>query len=256
MVASRTGAVVAAVAWVCTLAVAAEPARMDRYQLLEFHDANGAVQPVTSADEWQRRRAEILAGMQEVMGELPSRDQLVPLDPQVVEEVDAGTHVRRLVTYQSEAGSRTPAYLCIPKDVLAEKRRAPAVLCLHPTDNQVGHQVVVGLGGRANRQYAAELAARGYVTVSPSYPHLANYWPNLEQLGYASGTMKAIWDNMPPWIWSRRCPAWICRRSGGHRPLAGRPQRDVHRRVRPAHCGRGVQLRVRLVPRLLRRSRT
>ena len=76
------------------------------------------------------------------------------------------------------------------------KRRAPAVLCLHPTDNQVGHQVVVGFGGRGGRQYAAELAERGYVTISPSYPHLANYWPNLEQLGYVSGTMKAIWDNM------------------------------------------------------------
>jgi len=188
--------VAALIAWVCTIAAGDEPARMDRYKLLEFRDANGVVQPVTSADEWHRRRAEILAGMQEVMGALPSRDQLVPLDPQVVEEVDAGTYVRRLITYQSEAGSRTPAYLCIPKDVLAAKCRAPAVLCLHPTDNQVGHQVVVGLGGRANRCYAAELAEHGYVTISPSYPHLANYWPNLEQLGYASGTMKAIWDNM------------------------------------------------------------
>jgi hypothetical protein len=39
------------------------------------------------------------------------------------------------------------------------------------------------------------LAERGYVTLSPSYPHLANYWPNLGALGYSSGTMKAIWDN-------------------------------------------------------------
>ena len=73
--------------------------------------------------------------------------------------------------------------------------KAPAVLCLHPTDNKVGHKVVVGLGGREGRQYAAELAERGYVTFSPSYPHLADYWPNLGKLGYISGTMKAIWDN-------------------------------------------------------------
>ena len=33
------------------------------------------------------------------------------------------------------------------------------------------------------------------MTLSPSYPHLANYWPNLSKLGYVSGTMKAIWDN-------------------------------------------------------------
>jgi hypothetical protein len=79
--------------------------------------------------------------------------------------------------------------------VLAGQRRAHAVLCLHPTDNQVGHQVVVGLGGREGRAYAAELAERGYVTLSPAYPHLANYWPNLGKLGYVSGTMKAVWDN-------------------------------------------------------------
>ncbi len=100
-----------------------------------------------------------------------------------------------MISYQSEPGCRTPAYLCIPDEVLAGKRIARAVLCLHPTDARVGHQVVVGLGGREGRQYASELAERGFVTLSPAYPHLANYWPNLGKLGYVSGTMKAIWDN-------------------------------------------------------------
>ena len=69
------------------------------------------------------------------------------------------------------------------------------MLCLHPTDGKVGHQVVVGLGGREGRQYAAELAQLGYVTLSPAYPLMANYQPELAALGYKSGTMKAIWDN-------------------------------------------------------------
>jgi hypothetical protein len=133
--------------------------------------------------------------MIEVMGTLPDEARRAPLEVSVVEEADAGTYIRQLLTYQSEPQSRTPAYLCIPKDVWAGRRKAPAVLCLHPTDNKVGHQVVLGLDGRPGRSYAAELAERGYVTLSPSYPHLANYWPNLEQLGYVSGTMKAIWDN-------------------------------------------------------------
>ena len=30
----------------------------------------------------------------------------------------------------------------------------------------------------------------------PAYPLLANYQPDLKALGYQSGTMKAIWDNM------------------------------------------------------------
>lgn len=171
------------------------PARLDRDNLLLFRGPDGNVLPVKSADDWQKRRAEILQGMQSVMGKLPGDDRRVPLDIKVEEDVDAGSYRRQLITYQSEPDSRTPAYLCIPKAVFGLKRKTQAVLCLHPTDNTVGHKVVVGLGGRAGRQYAAELAERGYVTLSPAYPHLANYWPNLGGLGHVSGTMKAIWDN-------------------------------------------------------------
>ena len=69
------------------------------------------------------------------------------------------------------------------------------MLCLHGTDNVVGHGVVVGLGGKPNRQYASELAERGYVTLGPNYPLLAKYQPDLEKLGWSSGTLKAVWDN-------------------------------------------------------------
>ena len=171
------------------------PARLDRDDLMKFRGKDGSVLPVRTPDEWQNRRAEILQGMQSVMGKFPGDDRRVPLDVKVEEDVDAGSYRRQLITYQSEPESRTPAYLCIPHDVLAGKRKTQAVLCLHPTDNTVGHKVVLGLGGRAGRQYAAELAERGYVTLSPAYPHLANYWPNLGGLGYVSGTMKAIWDS-------------------------------------------------------------
>lgn len=180
---------------VCGLAQGQTAQTIDRHDLLQYRDASGRVQLVKTAADWQKRRTAIVQAMQQVMGKFPADERRVPVDVQVEEEADAGKFVRRLITYQSEPGSRTPAYLCIPKDVLAGKRKAAAVLCLHPTDNKVGHKVVVGLGGRAGRQYAAELAERGYVTLSPSYPHLANYWPNLGKLGYDSGTMKAIWDN-------------------------------------------------------------
>ena len=180
----------------CAVAFGAEPPRLDRFDLLQYRGADGTAKPVQKAADWEKRRAGTVQSMQQVMGALPGENQRVPLQVRVEEEADAATYVRRLITYQSEPGSRTPAYLCIPKDVLAGGRTAPAVLCLHPTDNNVGHQVVVGLGGRSGRQYAADLAEQGYITLSPAYPHLANYWPNLAELGYASGTMKAIWDNM------------------------------------------------------------
>src|SRR5262249_52019048 len=119
-----------------------------------------------------------------------------PLDVKVEEEVEGDTYVRRLVSYASEPGCRVPAYLLVPKDVLAGKRKAPAGLCLHGTDNVVRHRTLVGLGARANRGYALELTRRGYVTLAPNYPLLAKYQPDLKQLGWESGTLKAVWDNV------------------------------------------------------------
>ncbi|MCZ2075170.1 MAG: alpha/beta hydrolase [Bryobacteraceae bacterium] len=172
------------------------PERLDRNQLLVYRDATGQVKPVRTLGDWLNRRAEILRGMQEVMGPLPGREKRCPFDVRTEEEADAGTYVRRLITYAAEPGGRVPAYLLVPKALLGSGKRAPAVLCLHPTDNKIGHKVVVGLGGGPNRQYASELAQRGYVTLAPSYPQLAGYQPDWKALGYRSGTMKAIWDNM------------------------------------------------------------
>lgn len=180
--------------------------RLDRLDLLRYHDAVGRVRAVTTPDEWQQRRAEILEGMRSVMGPLPAASapgragaplrRREPPTFEVLNEVDAGAYVRRSIAYAVDAGPRTPAYLLVPKRVLGGGTRARGILCLHPTDNEIGAGVAVGLGGRPNRAYAAELAERGFVTLAPAYPLLANYQPDVLGLGYASGTMKAICDNM------------------------------------------------------------
>lgn len=170
--------------------------RLARTNLLSYRDVVGNVQPVKSPRDWQLRRAEIVRGMERVMGVLPGHEKRCALDVKVEEETDCGSYVRRLITYQSEPGGRVPAYLLIPKAALTGTKRVPGILCLHPTDNAIGHKVVVGLGGRANRQYAAELAERGFVTLAPAYPLLANYQPDLKALGWESGTLKAVWDNL------------------------------------------------------------
>lgn len=171
------------------------PPRLDRTNLLLYCDNSGRTNTARTPAEWQQRRAEIVRGMERVMGKWPGNARRVPLDVKVEAETDCGTYLRRLITYQSETNSRTPAYLLIPKAVLAGKKKAAAVLCLHPTDNTIGHKVVVGLGGKPNRQYAAELAERGFVTLAPAYPLLANYQPDLAALGWESGSLKAAWDN-------------------------------------------------------------
>jgi len=178
------------------LAFASDPApRLPRENLLLFRAADGSPAVVKTVADWEKRRADVVRGMESVMGKFPTADRRGPLDLKVESETDARSYVRRLVTYNASPGGRVPAWLLIPKAVLDGKAKAPAVLCLHPTDNNIGHDVVVGLGGKANRAYAVELAERGYVVLAPSYPLLAKYQPDLKALGFESGTMKAVWDN-------------------------------------------------------------
>jgi dienelactone hydrolase len=167
---------------------------LERTNLLVRRDGRGFVTPITTRADWQQRRAAILLAMQQIMGPWPGAEKRTPLEPQVTEEIDCGSYVRRSISYLAEPGSRVPAYLLIPKAVLTNGLRAPAVLALHQT-HSAGQKVVVGLGQSTNDEYGVELAERGFVVLAPPYTMLANYWPDLKALGYISGTMKSIWDN-------------------------------------------------------------
>ncbi len=168
--------------------------RLDRTRLLLFHDTEGNVVEGKTKRDWQKRRTEVLAGMQKVMGPLPGKEKRCPLNVKLEEEVDCGSYVRRFITYSSEPYSRVPAYLLIPKAALTGRKKFPAILSLHQT-HALGQKVVVGLGKNPHDEYAVDLVRRGYVCLAPPYPLLADYAPDLKALGYQSGTMKAIWDN-------------------------------------------------------------
>ena len=129
------------------------------------------------------------------MGPLPSHDRASLLNVKILEEVDCGEYWRQFLTYEPEPNSTVPAYVLIPKRVLYEDLQTYGILCLHQTRAE-GHKVVVGLADSPPDQYAVDLVKRGYVCIAPPYPHLANYAPDLKALGYDSGTMKAIWDNI------------------------------------------------------------
>lgn len=200
---------------------------LSRTNLLEYRKSpdSGTAQ-AANPNQWQRRRAEALEAFQSIAGRLPGKERACALEPVTGEETDCGTYVRRLISYQSQPGGRVPAYLCIPKTAL-NGAKAPAVLCLHPTDHKMGFKVVVGLGGKPHRQYAAELAERGFVTLSPSYPLLADYQPDLKALDMPTGTMKAIWDNLRgldyleslPFVDAKRGFAAIGHSLGGHNAI-------------------------------------
>ena len=173
-----------------------ERSRLPRTNLLVYHNDKDQAALVKSKADWKQRRAEILRGMEEIMGPLPGKEKRCALDVQAEQEVDCGSYLRRLITYSAEPGSRVPAYLLIPKQALASNKKLPAVLALHPTDMEYGHRVLVEQLRSHYRAYGVELAERGYVVLAPAYPLMANYQPDLKGLGYQSGTMKAIWDNI------------------------------------------------------------
>ena len=169
------------------------PFYADKTNVLVYADEAGALRPVASVDDWQRRRAHIVANMERVMGPFPDAARRVPLDVEVVDEKDFSKYVRRTISYAAEPGDRVPAYLLVPKEL---EGKAPAVLCLHPT-YVGGKDMVVGLGDKPNRDYAGELAERGYVTLAPDYITFGDYTEvDPYALGYASGTMKGIWNHV------------------------------------------------------------
>ena len=170
-------------------------ASLPRTNLLVFHDRKGEVQPVKTKSDWLKRRAEIVRGFESVAGPLPGKAKRCRLEMRVDSVADCGSYERWLISYQSEPGSRVPAYLCVPKAALYGWKKFPAVLCLHPTDMEFGCRVTVEKLRDYYRAYAHDLAERGFVTLSPAYPVMANYQPDLKALGWQSGTLKAVWDN-------------------------------------------------------------
>src|SRR4051794_24366042 len=89
-------AVLAASAWADD-----SKARLPRDKLLLYRGKDGKPVEVKSVEDWQKRRAEIVRGMESVMGTLPGEKdkKRCALDVKVEEEVDCDDHVRRLITY-------------------------------------------------------------------------------------------------------------------------------------------------------------
>ena len=166
----------------------------DHARLLVLKDKEGKEQQVTTPAKLAIRRTHLLAGIEEAMGELPGSIRRVPLEIQLIDETETDKYTRKRIRYTAEAGDQVPAYLLIPRNLSGP---VPAMLCLHQTTG-IGKDEPAGLGGRPTLHYAHELAERGYVCIVPDYPSFGEYSYDFKQQGahYASGSMKAIWNNI------------------------------------------------------------
>lgn len=127
------------------------------------------------------------------MGEFPKLPRPVPA-VRLIEERKVGSVTYRKIQYEAEPGDWVPAWLLIPQNDGAGRRRS-AMLSLHPTHPK-GKDVPVGFAADPSRHYAAELAERGFVTISPDYPSLGENNADPYQMGYVSTSMKAIWNHV------------------------------------------------------------
>jgi len=168
----------------------------DHSNLLVLRDTEGNERPVKTKADWALRLAHIRANMQQVMGPLPDETQRVPLEVEVLSEETTDKYIRRKIKFTPEPGDRVPAWLLIPTGI-PENQQRPAMLCLHQTNN-VGKDEPAGLGGLKSLYYAHELAERGFVCIVPDYPSFGEYPYDFKKQGahYASGSMKAIWNNI------------------------------------------------------------
>ncbi len=163
--------------------------------LLYFMDRSGKSTMVKHLPDWQRKRQQILEGMEQAMGKLPDRKNLPDLKVQLIDSVSEADHVRYTIRFTVVENETLPAHLYIPKQV-GKLKKLPAMLVLHGTSG-LGKLAVSGIDTKPNRAYAKELAQRGYVVIAPDYPSfgdLKNY--DFECDRYQSGTMKAIFNHM------------------------------------------------------------
>jgi hypothetical protein len=173
--------------------------RPDRFDLLR---AKGDIATtIATPATWNHRREKIIAGMTEVMGDLPDPSRRVPLDVQIESREETPDYVRFKLTYAPEPGDRVPAILLVPKSVqipadggigIATTARGgegattgrgyvkegdaklPAMLCLHQT-NPDGKGQPAALAGRPTMHYGHELAKLRFVCLLPDYPSFGDY---------------------------------------------------------------------------------
>ena len=173
--------------------LAAEPSGIDHSRLLVYRGQAGGEHSVKTPADWAKRRRQIVDGMQQAMGPLPSRTALPPLDMRVRSQTDGDGFTRLSIDFLTEKNDRLPALLYRPKATRLAKRAA--ILALHPT-SPLGKHRVTKKGGAPNRAYAYELARRGYVVIAPDYPSFGDYAYDFESDDYVSGTMKGIFNHM------------------------------------------------------------
>ena len=111
-------------------------------------------------EEWRRR---FRSNLVKDLGPPP---EALPLEVETLEQTQFDGYIREKIIFNPDPFSSIPAYVLIPDRATAENP-VPAVLCAH--GHGVGKDGAVGIVDDYQKQYAVELAQRGFVTLAPDW---------------------------------------------------------------------------------------
>jgi len=139
--------------------------------------------------------SDLRARFEQVAGTMPHPELLhTPIPYTVKGSWELERSIRYEISYETEPGCPVRAFLFLPKVI---EGKIPAVICPHPTNGEWGGGGPAGFGGPVSRFYAYELAERGkYAVLAPDICYFGVRKDDPYAFGYASGTMKTIFDHM------------------------------------------------------------
>ncbi len=113
--------------------------------------------------EWKEWRRKFKRNIARYLGPKPDA---VPLEVEILEKIRRDGYTREKIIFNPDAFSSIPAYVLIPDSANADTP-VPAVLCAH--GHGVGKDGAVGIVDDYQKQYAVELAKKGFVTIAPDW---------------------------------------------------------------------------------------
>jgi pimeloyl-ACP methyl ester carboxylesterase len=163
--------------------------------LLFYYDASGLKKPVVTISEWEKKRLQIVQGMEAAMGKLPVRNPDHDFNLVITDSLKTAYYTRYTITISASENEKVPAYLYLPL-ISSSMTKLPAMVVLHGT-GEPGKRLVDGESTLPNRAHAKELAERGYVVIAPDYPSMGDLKTyDFKNDTYESGTMKGIFNHM------------------------------------------------------------
>ncbi len=127
-------------------------------------DGRGPVD-ITTPAQWAKKRKALKRTIEEYLGVPGVLD--APFEGMRIIEEHKDPEYRRLkVLYEAAAGDPVPAWLLLPP--AARRKNGAAVLCRHGTSPEA-KDAQIGAGVKPGRDFARQLALRGFITLAPDH---------------------------------------------------------------------------------------